>query len=62
MNDLIGIPETAKLLGLSRQRVWQMYKTNELQAAMTTGTSKRPRPLFFRSYIINFIKTRQAVA
>jgi hypothetical protein len=60
MNDLIGIPQTAKILNLTRQRIWQMYKDGQLQAVTMTGTDERPRPLFSRQYIERLAKEQQA--
>lgn len=60
MSDLIGTSETALILRLSRQRVWQLYKDGSLQAVMVLGTPARPRPIFNRRYIEQVAKTRLA--
>lgn len=51
MNDLIGLPQVAKIIGKSRQTAWNLYKEGKLQAVTVTGTDNRPRPLFSRKYI-----------
>lgn len=62
MNDLIGLPQAAQLLGKSRQAVWVMYRTGKLRAAAITGTERRPRPLFKRHDIEALLAEREAVA
>lgn len=51
MNDLISLPQVAKILGKSRQATWVMYRTGKLTASAIIGSELRPRPLFKRSAI-----------
>jgi hypothetical protein len=51
MSDLLGIPQIQDITGISRQRIWLMYKAGKLQPVMIVGTPLRPRPLFSRTYI-----------
>jgi len=50
-NELIGLPQVAQILGVTRQRAWQLYKDGSFDAVMVLGTDRMPRPVFSRTYI-----------
>lgn len=64
MNDLIGIPQVAEILGMNRQTVWLWYKAERLKPSLViqTKSGQRPRPFFNRQYIEAFAETRKSAA
>lgn len=60
MSDLIGTPQAAEILGISRQRTLELYKSGKLMAVSMTGTPERPRPLFVKSHIEAVARARAA--
>ncbi len=62
MNELIGLPQVAKILGISRQAAWKLYQNGKLQPAQIAGTTERPRPLFNVTYIEGLKEQRLVAA
>lgn len=62
VNELIGLPQAAKILGIHRQQAWWLWKHRKLQPVMVLGTELRPRPFFNRQYIEQIKNERQAAA
>lgn len=60
MNDLVGLPQAAEMVGISRQAFWVLYRTGRIQAAAIIGTPLRPRPLFRRSDVEVLIAAKAA--
>lgn len=60
MNDTIGAVQAASILGLTRQRVWQMAKAGELEVDTWLATGSRRSPLFSAKYISEVAKRRAA--
>jgi hypothetical protein len=50
--DLIGLKDTAHILGVSRQRAHVLYQMGRITPRAVVGTAKRPVPLFDREYIL----------
>ncbi len=59
MRELIGLPEVAKVMKVSRQKAWELYKEGKIEPAVISGTDLRPRPLFSLSSIERYIEEQK---
>jgi excisionase family DNA binding protein len=62
VNELLSTGQAAELLGVDRTTVWRWWRTGELRAQNTRRTGHGVAPLFDRSYIELYAKSKRAAA